>query len=62
MSATTFSLDRMVSAVEKVKARLLRAAEALDNAGLAYAVVGGNAVASWVSSVDEAAVRKIRKM
>lgn len=57
MSATTFSLDRMVSAVEKVKARLLRAAEALDNAGLAYAVVGGNAVASWVSSVDEAAVR-----
>jgi len=57
MSVTTFSLDRMVSAVEKVKARLLRAAQALDNAGLAYAVVGGNAVASWVSSVDEAAVR-----
>lgn len=47
----------MVSAVEKVKERLLRAATALDTAGVAYAVVGGNAVGSWVSSVDEAAVR-----
>jgi hypothetical protein len=52
-----FSLDRMVSAVEKVKERLLRAAHALDQAGVPYAIVGGNAVAAWVSSVDEAAVR-----
>lgn len=50
-------LDRMVSAVEKVRERLLRAANALDRAGVLYAVVGGNAVASWVASVDEAAVR-----
>src|SRR6059058_3756756 len=51
------SFERMVNAVEKVRERLLRAAAALDRAGVPYAVVGGNAVASWVSRVDEAAVR-----
>lgn len=51
------SLERMVRAVEKVKERLLRAAAALERAGVAYAVIGGNAVAAWVSRVDEAAVR-----
>jgi hypothetical protein len=50
-------LDRMVIAVEKVKARLQRAAALLENAGIPYAVVGGNAVAYWVARVDEAAVR-----
>lgn len=50
-------LDRMVSAVEKVRERLLRATAALERAGVPYAVIGGNAVASWVASVDEAAVR-----
>ena len=50
-------LDRMVSAVEKVRERLLRSTAALDNAGVPYAVIGGNAVASWVASVDVAAVR-----
>ncbi len=53
-------LDRMVSAVEKVRERLLRAANALDQAGVPYAVVGGNAVAAWVASVEEAAVRNTR--
>jgi hypothetical protein len=52
-----FSLDRMVSAVERVRERLLRATAALERAGVAYAVVGGNAVAAWVSRVDESAVR-----
>ena len=52
-----FSLDRMVSAVEKVRQRLLRATQALNQAGVAYAVAGGNAVAAWVVRVDEAAVR-----
>lgn len=51
------SLERMVRAVEKVRDRLLRAARALEAAGVPYAVVGGNAVAAWVSRVDEAAVR-----
>ena len=51
------SWDRMVRAVEKVKERLLRATGALEAAGIPYAVVGGNAVAAWVSRVDESAVR-----
>ena len=50
----------MVRAVEKVRERLLRAARALEAAGIAYAVVGGNAVAAHVSRVDEAAVRTTR--
>ena len=52
-----FSFDRVVSAVEKVRQRLLRATAALEAAGVPYAVAGGNAVAVWVSRVDEAAVR-----
>jgi hypothetical protein len=57
ISFREFSLDRMVSAVEKVRQRLLRAAAALESAGVPYAIAGGNAVALWVSRVDEAAVR-----
>ena len=52
-----FSLERTVRAVEKVRERLLRATAALEKAGIAYAVAGGNAVAAWVSRVDEGAVR-----
>lgn len=52
-----FSLDRMVRAVEKVRERLLRSTAALETAGVLYAVIGGNAVAAWVSRVDQAAVR-----
>lgn len=55
-----FSLERMVRAVEKVRERLLRSAAALERAGVAYAVAGGNAVAAWVSRVDESAVRNTR--
>src|SRR5687767_15733469 len=50
-------LDRMVTAVERVRDRLRRAASALEAAGVPYAVVGGNAVAAWVATVDPAAVR-----
>jgi hypothetical protein len=49
--------ERMIHAVEKVRARLDRAVAALDGAGIPYGVAGGNAVAAWVSRVDEAAVR-----
>jgi hypothetical protein len=55
-----FSLDRMVRAVEKVRERLLRATSALEKAGILYAVAGGNAVAVWVTRVDESAVRNTR--
>lgn len=63
MSGTAFgevSWERMTGAVEKVRERLLRATAALDAASIPYAVVGGNAVAAWVSRVDEAAVRNTR--
>src|SRR6516162_7698871 len=49
--------ERMVTAVEKVRDRLVRAAAALEQAKIPYAVVGGNAVAAWVARVDESAVR-----
>lgn len=51
------SWERMIRAVEKVRQRLLRAASALEKAGIPYAVAGGNAVAAWVSRVDQAVVR-----
>jgi hypothetical protein len=60
MQATQYgevSWDRMIRAVEKVRQRLARAVAALKEAGVPYAVAGGNAVAAWVSRVDEAAVR-----
>jgi hypothetical protein len=53
-------LYRMERAVAKVRERLLRATAALNEVGVPYAVVGGNAVASWVATVDEGAVRNTR--
>src|SRR5258708_4202825 len=55
-----FGWERTALAVEKVKDRLRRTSAALNEAGVAYAVVGGNAVAEWVGRVDEAAVRTTR--
>ena len=52
--------ERALMAAEKVKERLRRATRALDQAGVPYAVVGGNAVAEWVARVDEDAVRNTR--
>jgi hypothetical protein len=50
-------LERMVLAVEKVRDRLQRSTAALEAAGIPYAVIGGNAVAAWVSKVDPGAAR-----
>jgi len=50
----------MVKAVEKVRERLYRTATVLENAGIAYAVVGGNAVGAWVAKIDEGSVRNTR--
>lgn len=55
-----FSLDRMQRAVDKVHDRLLRAVQALEAAGVDYAVVGGHAVAAWVSRVDDSLARYTR--
>lgn len=54
--------ERLVTAVEKVRDRLRRSTRALENAGIPYAVIGGNAVAMWVSEVDEAAVRNTQEV
>ncbi len=43
--------------MELVKDRLFRATAALEKAGVAYAVIGGNAVAAWVGRVDQSVVR-----
>lgn len=50
----------MEESVARVRDRLLRAAAALQAARVPYAVIGGNAVAAWVSRVDLAAVRNTR--
>src|SRR3984885_1388579 len=50
-------MDRMVRAVEKVRERMHRAAHSLEQAGIPYSVIGGNAVAAHVGRVDESAVR-----
>lgn len=54
------ALDRACRAVERVQQRLRRVVAALQNAGIPYAIVGGNAVASWVARVDPSAVRTTR--
>jgi hypothetical protein len=51
------SWERISNSVEKVRRRLLRVARTLEQARVAYAVIDENAVAAWVSRVDEAAVR-----
>ncbi len=55
-----FSWDRLIGMMEKVRERLMRATAALEAAGVPYAVIGGNAVAAWVSRVDEDAIRTTR--
>ncbi len=52
-----YVFDRMFGAMEKVRERLDRACRALGDAGIPYAVIGGNAVAAWVSTRDEGAIR-----
>lgn len=56
----TSIFDRMFSAVEKVRERLDRACTALETAQVPYAVIGGNAVAAWVATIDDGAVRNTR--
>jgi hypothetical protein len=49
--------ERMFRAVEEVRKRLLCATVALNLAGIRYAVIGGYAVGTWVSTVDPGATR-----
>lgn len=52
--------QRMFRAVELVRERLERACAALNGAQIPYAVIGGNAVAAWVATIDDGAVRNTR--
>ena len=44
-------------AMDRVEKRLRKVTSALDEANIAYAVVGGNAVAAWVARIDSTATR-----
>src|SRR5689334_19237930 len=57
---STSTIARMSEAVENVYDRLRRVSAALNAAGLPYAVVGGTAVAAWVTKVDVSAVRNTK--
>jgi hypothetical protein len=52
--------ERMERAVQKIQERLERTATTLEQAGVPYAIIGGNAVRAWVAQADEAAVRTTR--
>lgn len=54
------TLERMARAVQEVEERLMRTCRALEAGGVNYAVIGGNAVAAWVSEKDVGAVRTTR--
>ena len=44
-------------AMERVEHRLRLATRALDDAGVPHAVIGGNAIALWIATVDPGATR-----
>ena len=51
------SFSAYVMAMERVERRLRQVTAALNDAGVCYAVIGGNAVAVWVAKADPAATR-----
>ncbi len=57
---TVVGWERALMAAEKVKERLRRATRALYDAGVPYAVAGGNAVAEWIARIDDEAIRNTR--
>lgn len=61
-SPTTGIWERYLMALDDVTDRLERIARALEAAGVAYALVGGQAVALWVATRDPAAVRTTKNV
>ncbi|MDB5385466.1 MAG: hypothetical protein JWM11_1112 [Planctomycetaceae bacterium] len=51
---------RMNRAVERIQERLEKTTQTLEQAGIPYSIIGGNAVRAWVAQADEAAVRTTR--
>jgi hypothetical protein len=54
------SWDRITKVHEDIANRQIRITTALKSAGVPYAVVGGQAVAAWVATIDPAAVRSTK--
>jgi len=54
---TAGSFHAHAMAIERVEQRLRKVTAALDAAGVDYAVIGGNAVATWVTKADPSAAR-----
>lgn len=50
----------MTTAVDAVRERARRITAALEQARIPYAIIGGNAIAAWVSRVDVEAVRNTK--
>ncbi len=51
---------RYVMAVDRVERLLRKVAQAFSAGAVDYAIIGGNAVAAWVATVDEGAVRSTK--
>lgn len=49
-------------AIDRVEEQLHRFTRALDTADVPYAIVGGNAVAAWVSTIDPDATRTTKEV
>ena len=56
-SLKNITWQKVWEAVDAVRDRLLRATKLLNEAGVPYAVIGGNAVATWVRTVDPSLIR-----
>ena len=56
-SLKNITWQKVWEAVDAVRDRLLRATSLLNDAGVPYAVIGGNAVATWVRTVDPSLIR-----
>ena len=52
------SFDRVVAIMNRVQERLNRTVAALRGAGIPFAIAGGNAVATWVATMDKDAIRQ----
>src|SRR6266852_3738027 len=57
LSSSTGIWESYLMALDEVTDRLQRITRALEQAGVAYALIGGQAVALWVATRDPAAVR-----
>ncbi len=57
MSVKPVTFQAHVMAVDRVEKRLRKVTAALDAENIPYAVIGGNAVATWVARIDPGATR-----